>query len=109
MPTRGLVAVILLAASGVRTFAAAPAQVMSDAEASRQCAPADEALATLKAQYGEMPFFIGDDGDGTSVIVTRRADAGSWTLLAVGQDSAGKAEACMIAAGVGAFEQEPTQ
>jgi len=109
MRMRGAVAALLLVTTGGRGFAAAPARVMSEAEAGSRCAPADEALAMLKAQYGEVPYFIADDGDGTSVVVTRRADAGSWTLLAVGQDKAGEAEACMIAAGVGAFPQEPTQ
>jgi hypothetical protein len=108
MRMRGAVAALLLVTTGGRGFAAAPARVMSEAEAGSRCAPADEALAMLKAQYGEVPYFIADDGDGTSVVVTRRADAGSWTLLAVGMQD-GAATACMIAAGVGAFPQEPTQ
>ncbi len=109
MRIRGVVAVLLLAATAARAFAAAPARVMSDAEAGRQCAPADEALATLKARYGEVPFWIGDTDHDDSVIVTRRLDGGSWTLLAVGRDGAGEAMACMVAAGVGGVRGEPTQ
>jgi hypothetical protein len=84
-------------------------EVLSNARAAAQCVPAADALASLKSRYGEVPFFIGNDADGSGVIVTQRPDDGSWTLLAISAGEGGVTMACMIGAGVAAFPAQPTQ
>lgn len=83
--------------------------VLPNSRATAQCAPASVALAGLKSQYGEVPFWIGNDGDGGSMMLTRAPDGKSWTLLAIGLDDSGSAKACMVAAGVGTPTGEPMQ
>jgi hypothetical protein len=84
-------------------------EVLPNSRAMAQCAPAAEALAVLKSRYDEVPFWIGGEGDGSSMILTRAPSGKSWTLLAIGLDDAGSAEACMVAAGAGTPKGEPTQ
>lgn len=89
---------------------AAPTEMLPLTETFAECAPADAVLAQLRGRYRETPFWIGStDGGGNNIVLTRRRDGGSWTLLAIGENADGVAIACMIAAGVGADPVVPTQ
>ncbi|HTU55749.1 MAG TPA: hypothetical protein VMF62_17430 [Acetobacteraceae bacterium] len=106
---RSAIVAVLLAGLVPPALAGGPVPVMSNAEALGQCAPAAEALPTLARHYGERPFWIGNAGGGTSVMVTREPSGKTWTLLAIGRDGDGEAIACVLAAGGAAIDAVPTQ
>ena len=89
---------------------AAPTPILPRSRISAQCAHADAVLAQLRGRYGEIPFWIGNTGGSSgNIVLTRRRDGGSWTLLAIGVDPDGVALACMISAGTSADPVVPTQ
>lgn len=91
----------LIAAAAFLAATAAQAQPVHviPPEAAGNCAAAAGTLKALNRAFGEVPIWIGQADDHTTLIVTQKPDAKTWSLIVVGTDKNGHAIACMIAYG----------